>query len=237
MVTFSVQCSHRALRAAAAMVGIFFVASCATIPDPTAASPSSPVSPLATEAWPEGESRLDPDALQAVATATVAEYLAATDLITREGGIGPERMAPFTTPQWLITEERAFDHYRLSGIRTIGRTEFDTLIVQSSWSKASGGVALDVVACVDARWVWLLPADAPDPPDGLVDWLMAAGDEAEAGDEEFADWADYLDSHTTSPGSREAIVFWLAGPSLQTVVIDGSSHWEGAHSCHQPPIE
>jgi hypothetical protein len=156
-----------------------------------------------------------------------------TDLITSQGGGGSNRMVTLTTPTWFPTEEQGFSHYRREGLRTLGTTRLESLVVKSLWSPVDGGVEVDVVACVDARWVWLVPLDAPDPPEGLMEWLMAGQDGAEVDDEEFEQWSDYIDTHQPQPGTLDAVVLWLVGPHLDQLAIDGTLNWEGAHTCHQ----
>jgi hypothetical protein len=94
-----------------------------------------------------------------------------------------------------------------------------------------------VIVCVDASWVWLVPHDAPDPPDGLTEWLRWGEDDGEISDEDYDLWSDYLDTVQPIPGEREAIVVWLVGNDLRSLAIDGTINWEGADACHITAID
>jgi hypothetical protein len=199
-----------------------------------------PVSPvgldLSDRAWPVVDESVNPDLVVDAAHRTISRYLAVTDAITRDGGGEPGRMAGLTTPSWFPTEEEAFAHYRTQRLRTIGDTVFDSLVVQSVSKSVTGAIHVDAIACVDASWVWLLPLDAPDPPDGLVEWLRW-GDGVEVLDDDYEQWSEYLESVQPVSGEREAIVLWLVGQDLTSLVIDGTVNWEGADACHTTAID
>lgn len=197
----------------------------------TVGPPASPASELSNRAWPSAEDSVDADLVVDHASRLVSRYLSTTDAITQEGGWNPGRMAANTTPAWLPTEEAAFAHYRTQGLRTIGDTEFDSLVVQSVSTSHTGDIHVDAIVCVDARWVWLLPNTADDPPEGLVEWLRS-GDDLNISDEDYEQWSDYLDTVQPIPGDREAIVLWMVGPDISSLAIDGTVNWEGAHACH-----
>ena len=225
--------THRRIIISLTAVLVAAVSACQPAPGPL-----PPVtSQLSDSSWPSADDRLDPDLVSAAAHSLISRYLATTDTITREGGEGPGRMAGLTTPSWFPTEEAAFAHYRNEGLRTIGDTVFDSLVVQSVSESVTGAIHVDAMACVDARWVWLLPKDAPDPPDGLVEWLRWADDDMEVSDEVFAEWSDYLDSAEPVSGEREAVVFWLVGEDHTSLTIDGTVNWEGANACHTTAID
>jgi hypothetical protein len=216
-------------------IGLLLVAVGACQQGPTSDAPVT--SGLSDSAWPNANDSLDPDLVVDAAHRVVSRYLATTDTITRDGGEGSSRMAGLTTPSWLPTEEAAFAHYRTQRLRTIGDTSFDSLVIQSVSESVTGAIHVDAIVCVDARWVWLLPWDAPDPPEGLVEWLRWGDDDVEISDDDFALWSDYLDSVQPVPGEREAIVLWMAGADLGSLVIDGTVNWEGADSCHTSVID
>lgn len=202
-----------------------------------ATSPTPVTSELFDSAWPIVDDRLDPGLVANATHRVITRYLSITDTITRDGGEGPGRMADLTTPSWFPTEEAAFAHYRTRRLRTIGDTLFDSLVIQSVSESVTGVIHVDAIVCVDARWVWLLPADAPDPPEGLVEWLRWGDDTVDVSDDEFARWSDYLDSVQPVPGEREAIVLWLAGADLGSLAVDGTINWEGADACHTSVID
>lgn len=197
----------------------------------TVGPPTLPTSELSDRVWPSTEDSVDPDLVAEHAARLVSRYLSTTDAITQEGGENPGRMAALTTHSWLATEEAAFAHYRTHGLRTVGDTEFDSLIVQSVSTSHTGDLHVDAIACVDARWVWLLPDAADDPPEGLVEWLRS-GDDLDISDEDYEQWSDYLDTVQPIPGDKEAIVLWMVGPDVGSLAIDGTVNWEGAHACH-----
>lgn len=225
--------SHRLALAIATTAAIVGLGACQPV--------SVPVSHEATDlldaAWPTVSKDVEPEGVWQATQLIVERYLSTTDTITREGGEGPSRMAGLVTAGWLPTEEDAFSHYRRAGLRTIGDTVFDSLVIQSAGRSLTGGVEIEAFACVDATWVWLLPHDAPDPPEGLIDWLRWGEESFDVSDDEYVEWSDYLDVFEPLPGEREAIVFWIVGDSLNSLAIDGTVNWEGADPCHTTVTE
>jgi len=194
-------------------------------------------SELSDSSWPVVDDNLDPDLVHDAAHSLITRYLATTDTITADGGEGPGKMAQLTTPAWFPTEEAAFAHYRSKKLRTIGDTVFDSLVIQSvAWS-VTGALHVDAIVCVDASWVWLVAQDAPDPPDGLTDWLRSGDDGLDISDEDYELWSEYLDTVQPIPGEREAIVVWLVGDNLGSLAIDGTINWEGVDVCHITAID
>jgi hypothetical protein len=216
------------------VAGFLVVALGACQPAPVALP--SVTSELSDSSWPTSDDTLDPDQVFEAAHRLIGRYLATTDTITQDGGQRPSRMATLTTPAWFLTEEAAFAHYLGQGLRTIGDTVFDSLVIQSVFESATGQVHVDAIVCVDASWVWLLPAQAPDPPEGLVQWLRWGEGDSELGDEEFDSWSEYLDLFYPIPGEREAIVLWLVGDTLGSLAVDGTVNWEGADACHTTAV-
>lgn len=201
-----------------------------------ACQPVGAAPPVTTElsdsAWPSVSDSHHPDLVWQASHTAITRYLNTTDVITRDGGQAPHRMAPVTTSAWFPTEQAAFAHYRNEGLRTIGTTVFDSLVVQSVTNAVDGGLHIDVIACVDATWVWLLPQEAPDPPPGLIDWLRDSEEAEEIPEDQFDQWSSYLETVSPTPGERQAIVFWLVGSDPATLKIDGTVNWEGASACH-----
>jgi hypothetical protein len=224
---------HRHAVALITAAVIFAVGACQPVSVPS----SHVTGDLLDSAWPEVSGDLEPEGVWQAAHLLIEHYLTTTDTITQDGGEGPGRMAGLVTAAWLPTEEAAFAHYRRSSLRTIGETVVDSLVIQSSGKSPAGGIRIDAFACVDARWVWLLPRDAPDPPEGLIDWLRWGGDDLDVSDEDYDEWSEYLDLFPPLPGEREAIVFWIVGDSLNSLAIDGTVNWEGADPCHITPTE
>lgn len=215
--------------------GVVVVALAGCQPAPVSVTPVA--IELTDSSWPVADHTIDPDLVAGAAHSVVSRYLATTDTITAEGGEGPGKMAGLTTPAWFPTEEEAFSHYRSEGLRTIGDTVFDSLVVQSVSESVTGELHVDVFVCVDATRVWLLPQDAPDPPEGLVEWLRWGDSDMEVSDDEFETWSDYVDTFQPVSGEREAIVFWLVGKDPGSLLIDGTINWEGADPCHTTAID
>jgi hypothetical protein len=222
---------HTALVVVAALTATLGACQSAPMPLPPIASE------LSDSAWPYANDEMNPDRLFDHAHSLVTRYLETTDTITREGGVGSQRMASLTTSTWFPAEEAAFAHYRTESLRTIGDTEFDSLVIQSVSESVTGDIHVDVIACVDATWVWLLPDTAPNPPEGLFDWLRWGHEDRDISDEQFEQWSEYLDTVSPQPGEREAIVFWLVGATASSLAIDGTINWEGAHACHTTVID
>jgi hypothetical protein len=212
------------------LIGLTVVAIGACQAPPSPGGPS--MSELSDSVWPFVDDALDPDHVYDAAHTLITRYLSTTDTITRDGGEGNARMAALVTPTWLSVEDTAFAHYRTEHLRTIGDTTFDSLVIQSASDSVTGAIHVDAFACVDASWVWLVPREAPDPPDGLIDWLRSGEDAGDVTDEEFTQWSQYLDEVQPIPGERQAIVLWLVGHSLSSLAVDGTVNWEGAHQCH-----
>jgi hypothetical protein len=197
----------------------------------------SVTSELLDSAWPVVVDDIDPDRVVDATHALITRYLATTDTITRDGGEEPDRMARVVTEAWFPSEAAAFAHYRAERLRTVGDTTFDSLVIQSVSTSVTGSIHIDAIACVDASWVWLLPREAPDPPEGLVEWLRHGSEDGETSEDEFAEWSDYVDIVQPIPGERQAIVLWLVGADLNSLAIDGTINWEGAATCHTTVID
>jgi len=199
-------------------------------PSPQAANPDT-----ADTSYAQASTLWDAETITDGANAAITAYLSLTDTIAGDGGAMASRMAQATTPEWFPTEQSAFDHYRERGVRTVGKTLIDSVVVQSVWEPVAGGIEVDVFSCVDARGVWLVPLEAPDPPEGLMEWVMAPRELAEVPEEipeEIPEeWFDYLETYQPQPGLREPIVWWLRGSGVGGLVVDGSSHWVGGASC------
>lgn len=190
-------------------------------------------SELSGSAWPVA-SELDPDRVFGEAETLITRYLATTDAITRDGGDGPTRMVGVVTESWFPREDAAFAHYQEQRLRTVGHTTVDSLVIQSVSQSVTGNLHVEAIACVDATGVWLLSHDAPDPPEGLVEWWGGGHQGQEMSETEFDEWSEYLEDAEPLSGEREAIVLWLVGQDLTSLAIDGTVNWEGAHSCHTP---
>lgn len=98
----------------------------------------------------------DEEAL-AAAEAAYAAYVDATDIVSAEGGVNPERIKNLVTSEELERSIEEFKNLRESGNRTIGTTAFDALTLQRF-----DDVEVVVYACVDVSSVRLVNAEGID---------------------------------------------------------------------------
>ncbi len=168
------------------------------------------------------------------AEGVVARYLQITDEIGERGGDHAQRIASVVTPDWLPRERDGFSDYVTGGIRTIGRTRFDHVAVQSARLTAHGEVEVAVFLCVDSSSVWVIDVTAPEPPDDLVEWLENP-DAPEPDEVSWDAWAQYAEEARARPGHREPILVWLLGSDVTSLRVDSTENWLGAHPCEQSP--
>ena len=162
----------------------------------------------------------------------LTDYLQATDEATRSGGVETQAMAALVTEAWLPTEQRGFDEYQQRSIRTLGQTTHSQFTVQSARWTADGLVEVAVFACIDASSVWVIPADAPEPPADLIEWL-GRGAPAEVPTEDQATmWQDFIDQAQPDAGQNEPVLLWMLGTTIDTLRIDATDTWRGYHPCH-----
>lgn len=174
---------------------------------------------------------LDTEALASTATEVVTQYLSITDEVTSAGGQGSNSIGSVVTETWAATEERGFSEYRARGIRTIGVTVVDYLRIQSAHLVAGGQWEVAVFVCVNAQSVWVIRADAPNPPDDLVEWLTNGQPELEPTEQQRAQWEEYIAITTPDAGQIDPVVMWLVGPTLTDLKIDAIETWRGYHPC------
>lgn len=109
----------------------------------------------------------DEEAL-AAATKAYAAYLQMSDLVTREGGANPERLAPLVTPKWLNQEIASSTEFAKSGMHQTGQSGFDHAQFQSMNQDVLGTVNIAIYVCLDLSGIQFLdsadidvtPADA-----------------------------------------------------------------------------
>jgi hypothetical protein len=87
-----------------------------------------------------------------------------------------------------------------------------------------------VMVCVDTTEVMVIPLDAPDPPDEVLEWYPNYQD-FEGTDQEWTAIEDYFATVPVRAGDRRTIVFWFVGETLQDLVVDSSEEWWGANGC------
>jgi hypothetical protein len=196
-------------------------------PEPVATAPAEPLE-VATA------SVIHPLDVVPHAEGVVARYLQITDEIGERGGDDAQRIASVVTPDWLPRERDGFADYAANAIRTIGRTRFDHFAVQSARLTAHGEVEVAVFLCVDSSSVWVIDVTAPEPPEDLVEWLENP-DAPEPDEVSWDVWAQYAEEAHARPGHREPILVWLLGSDVNTLQVDSTENWLGAHPCEQSP--
>lgn len=209
-------------------------------PAPVSAPADESVSSVAAvESAVLGEQQRAPelpvDDVWVVAEETVAAYLALTDTIGAEGGHSVEPMRALVTTDWFPREQDGFRHYQDRRIRTIGQTRFDQFAIQSARVSVSGQLEVAAFLCVDSTGVWVVDAEAPEPPEDLLQWLHDGAHQEAVTDEQLEQWQPYLDQVQPVAGKREPIVVWLVGDTVTSLRIDGTENWRGAHPCEETP--
>lgn len=160
----------------------------------------------------------------------INEYLALSDLITSEEGSRPERMGKLVSAQWFLKEQEGFEHYRLHRERTSGATIFDDYVIQVARFTPDNTLDVGVFGCVDTSRVIVLAESHPEPPELVSLWHPEY--EGFSGDE--AEWEEitaFYELEGLRFGDRRAIIFWLTGETFDSLVVDNSSQWWGAHAC------
>ena len=160
----------------------------------------------------------------------IEKYLHQSDLITADAGAEPERIRPLVSEGWFSTETSGFSHYRQSGEWTSGSTRFEKSYVQLARITPEKTIDVGVFGCVDTIGVFVLGPDHEPPPEqvslGHPDYL-----DADLSEEDWELIQAFYDQAGVRFGDRRAIVFWLVGDTLDTLVIDSSIQWWGVHEC------
>lgn len=160
----------------------------------------------------------------------ITAYLRESDLITSESGASPERIRSLVSEAWFPEEQKGFSHYQLSGERTWGETTFDSYVVQLARVTPERTVDVAVYGCVDTTGVFVLPPGTADPPEAVIAW-HPVGEDFAGSEEEWEMIQSFYSTEGIRLGDRRAIVFWLVGDTLDSLRIDSSSQWWGAHAC------
>lgn len=164
------------------------------------------------------------------ATEVIDEYLALTDAITAGGGSDSRRIASVVSESWFPEERAGFDYYAAQGLRSVGTTVMNLLLVQSVHVTPEGTLDVGVVMCVDGTNLFVIPADYGDPPEVVLQWHPVYED-FEGDTAQWAALDQYLNQPGVTWGENTAIQAWLTGDSLQSMVIDSWQHWWGVYSC------
>lgn len=139
--------------------------------------PTLPPTPSATPIFASEEEAL------AAAEEAYAAYLEMSNLISSEGGVDPERIAPFVTEDRLPTELAGFERLQNSGFRTVGTSNFAFTELQRL-DQGQGEVEVAVYACWNGAGVRVLNEEGVDitPADRVSELLLEVvlvGDSAE----------------------------------------------------------
>jgi hypothetical protein len=127
--------------------------------------PTLPPTPTATPIFASEEEAL------AAAEEAYAAYLEMSNLISSEGGVDPERIAPFASRDFYQSALEGFETLRGNQWRTIGASVLEGAVLQ--FADTTGQNQRDVVAayvCVDVAGVDVVDANgasvvSPDRPD------------------------------------------------------------------------
>ena len=117
--------------------------------------PTLPPTPTSTPIFASEEEAL------AAAEAAYAAYNEVSALVTSEGGIAPERLAPFVTEAQLQDELETATLYREQGIHTEGRASLIRTELQQ-FSESGDVVDVVIYACLDIEAVRVIDASGTD---------------------------------------------------------------------------
>jgi hypothetical protein len=162
--------------------------------------------------------------------AIVTGYLSQSDLITSEAGESADRIRPWVTPSWYPKEEQGFRYYQETGERTSGVTVFEDAYVQVARVTPEKTLDIALYGCVDTTGVFILRPEHEEPPAEATQWHPGL-EEFQGGEQEWEIIEAFYAQDGIRWGDRRAIVFWLVGDSFDSLAIDSSTEWWGAHAC------
>lgn len=117
--------------------------------------PTLPPTPTATPIFASEEEAL------AAAEEAYAAYLEVSSLIANEGGVDPERIAPFVTEEQLPDELAAAEYYRSSGLYVVGVPTATNFQLQRH-TDTGESVEVVVYVCLDVSATRILDANGQD---------------------------------------------------------------------------
>lgn len=164
------------------------------------------------------------------ASVVVGSYLATSDAITSEGGKSWQPISSLVSERWLSEEQEGFRYFEREGLRSIGETTFDSLIVQSAHITLDQQVEVGILACIDGTGVFVLPTDYDDPPEILWQWHPAYED-FEGDEGQWEQLEEYLSQPGVTWGEERAVQAWLVGEAVHSLVIDSWEQWWGVYEC------
>ncbi|GHF03886.1 hypothetical protein [Pseudolysinimonas yzui] len=152
----------RTLVGTVALAGVLLLAGC----DGGTPIPTLPPTPSATPIFASEEEAL------AAAEQAYEAYREMSDLISGEGGVEPERIAPYVTDDRLTDELRGFQTLREAGLRIAGEATFKVLDLQR-YEEVAGDAEVVFYACSDLSGSRVLDANGVDvTPVDRVDRLV-----------------------------------------------------------------
>jgi hypothetical protein len=127
---------------------------------PTPTPPSSTPKPTATPVFASEAEAL------AAATKAYAAYSAASDAVTSQSGINPERISRFVSDNQLMRELKGFKYFRDKAVSSVGNTKFDSVRIESYSGAAATSFELSVYLCSDVSSIRLVDSMGADvtPP-------------------------------------------------------------------------
>jgi hypothetical protein len=164
------------------------------------------------------------------ASAVLESYLRATDEITSGGGTQWQAIESLVSQEWLREEQSGFGYFDSEGLRSIGDTTVDSVIVQSAHITQDQQVEVGILACVDGTGLFVLPAEYADPPDVVWQWHPAYED-IEGDDQDWRSLEAYLAQPGLTWGEERAVQAWLVGEDVGSLVIDSWEQWWGVYEC------
>ena len=150
----------RRVLGAVAVLGMFALSGCGG----GTPLPTLPPTPSSTPVFASEEEAL------AAAEDAYAAYLAMSNLISSEGGLGPERIEPFAVRDFLDSALQGFETLRENQWRTTGQSVLKNATLQyADLEVAAGEDVVAAYACVDYTGLDVLDAEgtsvvSPDRP-------------------------------------------------------------------------
>jgi hypothetical protein len=117
--------------------------------------PTLPPEPTSTPIFASEEEALD------AAEEAYAAYSVASDLISSDGGVEPERIQPFVTVDQFERELETAEFFRSNGWRTIGSPWTSKFDLQQ-YSELAGGAEVVVYVCLDVSAVAVVDESGTD---------------------------------------------------------------------------
>ncbi|WP_395638765.1 hypothetical protein [Pseudolysinimonas sp.] len=117
--------------------------------------PTLPPTPSSTPVFASEEEAL------AAAEAAYSAYLEMSNLISSEGGVDPERIAPFVTADQLSDELDGFAYFADNDIRSVGSSRVTRVLLQQ-YGEVQGDVEITFYACVDVSNVVIVDGGGND---------------------------------------------------------------------------